>query len=341
MPAVAWPREQPGERRQATGDAGADDRGLPPDREHVAGDRRERSHLGRQPWNPEQPRKAQHTESQEGDVLTRDCEQVIEPGVLEVVAELVREPLVLAEHDPGQHRTPLPFEPRGDRTRNMRAEAVREPADPTAAADDPPVAAAEDDVDAAACEPAALVEAVFRTARGGNRGPQSEDGALRRRASERKLEQDPLADRDCTEAAHFGRHPQREPCLANGTGDDDGDVAAAPDVGRQHAALECLEARAPPHPAGESDRDGAGRQACARERDRDRRSDCDEHDQERGRLDAVRRRQPHARSEHEQCRPGAFDHGVVRSRSCSMRAGPIPGIASRSSTERKPPCAAR
>ena len=34
-------------------------------------------------------------------------------------------------------------------------------------------------------------------------------------------------------------------------------------------------------------------------------------------------------------------HGVTRSRSCSIRAGPIPGTASRSSTDRMKPCSAR
>ena len=71
-------------------------------------------------------------------------------------------------------------------------------------------------------------------------------------------------------------------------------------------------------------------------------SQRDEHDRtRRRRTNRVRQGQPDARREHEQCRPGALDQGNTTSRSCSTRAGPMPGIASRSSTERKPPCSAR
>ncbi len=73
-----------------------------------------------------------------------------------------------------------PLEPRGDRARNMRTEPVGDAADPAAPADDPPVAAVEHDMDAAAGQPAAFVEAVLRSARGADRDPQGEDGALRR-----------------------------------------------------------------------------------------------------------------------------------------------------------------
>ena len=86
---------------------------------------------------------------------------MVEPGRLEVVPELVREPLVLAQHDPREHGAALAVEPRGDRARDVRAEPIRDTADPAAPTDHPPVAAAEDDVDAAACEPAALVETVL------------------------------------------------------------------------------------------------------------------------------------------------------------------------------------
>src|SRR5262249_20054336 len=46
----------------------------------------------------------------------------------------------------------------------------------------------------------------------------------------------------------------------------------------------------------------------------------------------------------EECRPMELDYssqGVTRSRSCSIRVGPIPGTASRSSTEAKGPCSMR
>ena len=126
VPAVPRAGQQPGERGEAAGDAGADDRGLPADREHVAGDRRDRDHLGGEAWDAEQPRQPEDAERQEGDVLARDGEQVVEPGRLEVVAQLVGQPLVLAEHDPGQHSVALPLERRGDRARDMRPEAIRQ-----------------------------------------------------------------------------------------------------------------------------------------------------------------------------------------------------------------------
>ena len=165
MPPIARAGEQPRERGQATGDPGAHDRGLPADREDVGADRADRGDLGRQPVDPQQPREPEHTDREERDVLPRDGQQVVEPGGLEVGAELVREPLVLAEHDSREHRAPLAAEPRGDRARNVRAEPVRDAADPAASAHDPPVAAVEHDVDAAAGQPAAFVEAVLRTAR--------------------------------------------------------------------------------------------------------------------------------------------------------------------------------
>ena len=180
MPPIARAGEQPRERGQATGDPGADDGRLPADREDVGADRADRRDLGRQAVDPEQPGKAEHTDREERDVLPRDGQEVVEPGGLEVGTELVREPLVLAEHDSREHRASLASEPRGDRARNMRTEPVGDAADPAAPADDPPVAAVEHDVDAAARQPAAFVEAVLRTARSADRDPQDEDGALRR-----------------------------------------------------------------------------------------------------------------------------------------------------------------
>ncbi len=153
---------------------------MPPDREDVGGDRADRGDLGRQAVNPQQPGEPEHTDREERDVLPRDGQEVVEPGGFEVGTELVREPLVLAEHDSCQHRAALASEPRGDRARNMRAEPVGDTADPAAPAHDPPVTAVQHDVDAAARQPAAFVEAVLRTARSADRDAQDEDGALRR-----------------------------------------------------------------------------------------------------------------------------------------------------------------
>ena len=112
---------------------------------------------------------------------------MVEPGGLEVSAEVICQPLVLAEHDSRQHRAALAAEPRGDRARNVRTEPVGDAADPAAPADDPPVAAVQNDVDTAARQPAAFVEAVLRTARSADRGSQDEDRTLRRRAADGEL----------------------------------------------------------------------------------------------------------------------------------------------------------
>ena len=88
-----------------------------------------------------------------------------------------------------------PLEPGGDRTRNMRTEPVGDAADPAAPADDPPVAAVQNDMNTAAGQPAAFVEAVLRTARSADRDAQGENRALRRRTAGGKLEQDSLPQR--------------------------------------------------------------------------------------------------------------------------------------------------
>ena len=184
---------------------------------------------------------------------------MVEPGSLEVGAELVREPLVLAEHDPRQHRAPLAAEPRGDCARDVRAEPVRDAAEPTATADDPPVTAVQDDVDAPARQPATFVEAVVGTARSGDRDPQGEDGALRGRPADGKLEQDAFAERARIEPTHFSGNAKRKRRLSRRPGHDHGRARGMPDLRHEHAAVERVEPHASPPPAGEHEREGAGR----------------------------------------------------------------------------------
>ncbi len=283
VPAVARPREQPGERGQAAGDAGANDRRLPADSQHVAGDRGDRRHLAERPWDPEQPRQPEHAEREEGDVLPGHGQQVVEPGRLEVGAKLVGETLVLAQHDPSQHRAPLPGQSGGDRLRDVQAKPVGDAGDAAAVSDDAPVAAAEDDVDAATGEPALLVEAVVRAARRSHGRSEREDGALRRRPAERELEQDAFTQPALAEATHLCGHAEREQRRSHRAGRDGDDRVRAPDLGRQEAAVEGVEPRAPPPPAHEAQRQRAcghrepwprdgGRsqpeQRCARDRGR-------------------------------------------------------------------------
>ena len=219
-----------------------------------------------------------------------------------------------------------------------RSESAADTAAPT---DDPPVAPVQDDVDAAARQPATLVEAVLRTSRRRDGRTELQHRSLRRGAAERQFEQHALAEPTLVEAPHLGGKPERERRSAHRSGDDGCDRRGAADLRSEHAGVESVEPHAPPPPAAERERQRAGRQPRARARrgaDRQRH----EHDRtQRRRTNRVRQGQADARREHEQCRPGAFDQGNTTSRSCSTRAGPMPGIASRSSTERKPPCSAR
>jgi len=74
MPAVARPCRQPGERRQRTGDSGADDGRLPADRENVSSDRAERCKLPNDLREAEQPAEPVDAEGEKGDVLPGDGE---------------------------------------------------------------------------------------------------------------------------------------------------------------------------------------------------------------------------------------------------------------------------
>ena len=211
--------------------------------------------------DPQQPGETKHPDREERNILSRYGQEVVEPGGLEVGAELVREPLVLAEHDPYEHRAPLATEPRGDRARNVRTEPVGDTADPAAPAHDPPVAAVQDDMDAAARQPATLVEAVLHTARSAHRDPQDEDGALRRRAADGELEQDFLAERARIELTHLGGNAKRERRLSHGAGHDHRRAGGAPDLGREHAAVDRVESHTPPPPAGEYEHERTGGKA--------------------------------------------------------------------------------
>lgn len=125
VPAVARPRDEPRERRESARDPRAHDRRLPADREDVRDDRGDRERLADEAADAEQPREADDPDREISDVLAGDGEQVVEPGRLELVLELRGQPLVLAEDDPDEHGSPLPFEPRRDRLRDVAAEPVR------------------------------------------------------------------------------------------------------------------------------------------------------------------------------------------------------------------------
>jgi hypothetical protein len=86
---------------------------------------------------------------------------VIEAGGAEVVPQLLRHALVLAEHDARDHRAALAAEPGSDRRLEMSAQPVAEAGETAAAADDAPVVTpTQNRMDSAPRQPRPLVEPV-------------------------------------------------------------------------------------------------------------------------------------------------------------------------------------
>ena len=161
-----------------------------------------------------------------------------EAGGLEVVTQVVRQPFVLAQDDPGEHGVALALEAGRDRACDVRAQAIREATDAAAPADDPPVAPVQDDVDAAARKPATLVEAVLRTSRRRDGRPKLQHRSLWRGAAERQFEQHSLTESTLVEAPHLGRQPERERRSAHRSGDDGSDRRRASDLRSEHTRVE-------------------------------------------------------------------------------------------------------
>ncbi len=205
-------------------------------------------------------------------------------------------------------------------------------------------------MDSPSSEPASLVEAGLGPSRGDRARPELEHRTLRRCAARRQLEQDTLPERDPVEATDVepGHAPRTEivrqrpvttTCAA----------AGRPICADEDAAIELVQAKpAPPEPGGGEREPDEGEPRRRSEAEggggRGNRRDCSGQPRDR---EPVREREPDCRAPSARPRPASLDglpdadHGVTRSRSCSTRAGPIPGIASRSSTERKGPCAWR
>src|SRR5581483_8405725 len=189
------------------------------------------------------------------------------------------------------------------------------------------------------------VEAVRGPARLLDERERLEDRALGRGAPERELELDRLA---CVHAAEAADAPARAlvvAAAANRRGDDHDGAARPADLGAERAAVERVEAGAPPPPpdggeAGGGEDEPHGRGGARGRAGRERKPEA-----EAGRADPpeVGRGKPGAERRGEEVRRDgpAEAHGTTSPRRFSIRAGPIPGIASSSSTERKGPCAWR
>ena len=347
MPAVAWPRSEPRERRQPTGDSGADDGRLPADRENVGSDRAQRRKLPNDLRQSEQPAEAVDAEGEKGDVLPGDGEQMREPGGPKVLPDRLRQPLVLAEDDAQDERALHAVRAPPDRSLDSIAQAIAAARDTTTRADLSPRARACDDVDSLASEPGTLVEAaVLGTSWLGHAHDRFQDGAARRRAADRKHEEHPFSQRLSAKRSNLGRYAYCPRCLPRRPRDDEPHRPRLADLRQERALAHRLEAhRAPAESRQSEQRSERGHARRATTAVDSRQRGQREHDENwTSQRDPVRNRETGAGRAGKHRRPLELDgspHGVTRSRSCSTRVGPIPGTASRSSTDLKGPCSVR
>ena len=271
---------------------------------------------------------------------------MVETGGAEVSADGVGERRVVAEDDAFEDRAAFSRQAGRDRGGEPAAKPVGQAAETAAAADGPPGVDPGDDVHAVATKPGPLVEAVFRPARKLELAEHLEHCPLRRRAPTRQLEQHRLFDAQETEPCNARRDADLEAAPRCRAGDRYARPLGGVDVRRQRTAVERVErvepeAAPPPAGAGREQRDpGEARPGRA---DPEGSHDA-ERNEEQKRMQArqVRRSEADAERRRTEMRRGEpHGHGTTRPRRFSIRAGPIPGIASSSSTDLNGPCACR
>ena len=135
---------------------------------------------------------------------------MVEARGAKAVPQVGRERLLVAEDDAFDDSAPLAVQPACGRSRERGAQPVGDAPEAAAMAGERPPVGAEDDVDALVPEPGALVEAVRGRPRQANRGDRLEQGALRRRAAERQLEENRLVEAEEPEPRHLCREPHLE-----------------------------------------------------------------------------------------------------------------------------------
>jgi hypothetical protein len=108
-------------------------------------------------------------------------------------------------------------------------------------------------VDAVAPQPRPLVEPLLRAGRLGNDAQHVEHSSLRRRASSRQLEQDRLSGHELAEALHARRNTDLELTRTRGACHDHSRARRPSDLRRERAHVDCVEPRASPPPASESE----------------------------------------------------------------------------------------
>ncbi len=261
------------------------------------------------------------------------------------VPNLFREAAVVPEDNPFQERRALAAETAHDGAAKPAPERVREAAEPYAAPDDPVGAQMDDDVNALAAQPRALIEAVLRPARRVQVADALQNRPLGRRPSARELEQNVLVNLAPVEPADLRIGPDLETAGSRRSRDGDEGARCLSDVRSELAAVENVEPGASPpgtaHQQGKRHGNGPGTGEAER---RDGRDTYEHKGFPRVHTHDVGKREPEAQRRCQQLRKPPGDqlvHGATTSRSCSSRAGPMPGIASSASTDPNAPCSVR
>src|SRR5581483_4848783 len=344
VPAVALAAEEPRHRDRGARHRSADDRRLRADCHQVGEDRDERAEMAPDTVEAEGERHRDDAGCEQHDVLAGHGEQVQQPGAPERVLQAVGEAVLVPEQHALDDGPPLTSEPGRRGAAKPPAEPVGDAADPAAVTDDLPAVDRQDDVDTLAAQPRSLVEAVLRPPGGLHDRKEPHDRPLRRRAAERQLELDALVESHAAkrpEPRELARDERSRTCL----GGRDGNAVFGPaDLAGERAPVERVEPCAPP-PAPEPERDRCNEpEAPDAPRHRERPGSGDRGEQERSgtrQAHDVRERQPDNGGAGHDVRGQDAAHGMSSPFHSASRAGPMPGIASSSSIERKAPCCCR
>ena len=345
VPSIVGARREPGKRADATGDSRTNDGRLPTDGEGVGENRRDRRNVYAHATYAQQPCDGADGQRHDGDVLTRHRRHVRQTGGAELLPQTCVQRRIVTEYEAAQQRQPLPGRAALECPLQVRAQLVGDSTDPAPPADDPCRVRTQHDVDAASRQPRTLVEAgLGPTRRDQPRAHDLQHGAARRRTPAADLQQSALAHDEAGEATNLDRKTHGEGCRAGWPDHRDACTPGLTDPQRQHASVESVGSQRAPSQAEQSECHGACDHAAPTGR-RDEHGDesrCGAGQWQSERHgDPVSCGEPCAHSQHERGRPAIQntpDHGVTSSRNCSIRAGPIPGTWSRSSTDANGPC---
>ena len=200
--------------------------------------------------------------------------------------------------------------------------------------DDVPLVHVEDDVHALPAQPGALVEAVLRPPRRLHDREEAQPCSLGRSPSERKLELDPLvAVRAIWRRSNA---PRRASAVVTAT-----NRSAVPIRGAR-ALRSSWSSRVLPHHHATAERERRKKRRPSRREHRRDEAGTDGEDSRIVDTHRVAQREPEStgRDDHVR-RQHARPHGTTSPCRSASRAGPMPGIASSSSTEWNAPCCVR